>query len=75
MLMISSKTLINNFLFSVDKGTVSKIYSKKQTDKNENRFWIKKKLFECLWMSKLLLVIWWKIIYIFIFVTKVGQNL
>ena len=75
MLMISSKTLINNFLFSVDKGTVSKIYSKKQTDKNENRFWIKKKLFECLWMSKFFVVIWWKIIYIFIFITKVGQNL
>ena len=41
MPMISSKTLINNFLLSVDKGTVSKIYSKKQTDKNGNRFWKK----------------------------------
>ena len=43
MPMISSKTLINNFLLSVHKGTVSKIYSKKQTDKNGNRFLKEKK--------------------------------
>ena len=44
MPMISSKTLINYLLLSVDKGTVSKIYSKKQTDKNENRFGIKRNI-------------------------------